>query len=467
VINLKEIVLQLDGPTFESLELKLKKSKGDKFLSLMRAYRENARGDDEIIAELGLNSNAYYVLKSRLYEKIQDHIADDAPVESKNDILDRLRSLAKECYSSPRQISIAHLEKLERDLTRQDMYHELLLVYSILKKMHVRSEKYFHYTQLYNKHMAFLLSVEKSENILSDFNLILSQYLCSKSAALLDRLKFLHREVLHHVKLNPSKQIELIRHILEAEFAIFCSGDDIKIDAEESLVQARKHYAGLSEFSWQKSWDVVLDYLQYEYLRVQNPMKAKQLFTLVNSRRSRLLLYSDVCPAANFFLSKFSFAEISGNELKEELDEQLLSDPHDVYSKVLQGIYRSVLSYSSGQVKAATSALNEVMNEVSFKDFFHINLEIKLTQVYYYLEMGESDLAEGLIKSVYRKIKSEEMTGYDHVLDLIKLFNFRLEDKHPGKHSDQYILFSAKNRGKYAVLQHLIPFMNLKYDVKS
>ncbi len=464
MINIKEVVSQLDAATYASLEEKFRKSKGDKYLSLMKSYRANT-GDEEIVEALGLNSNSFYVLKSRLYEKIQAHISSSSTTsDSKSDVLEVLRSIGKVCYSGPRHVSIAHLEKLEKDLIKQDLHHELLLVYSILKKMHVRTEKFFHYSQLYNKHTAFLLSVEKSESILGDFNLILTQYLCSKSTPLLDRLKFLHREILNHARLNSSKQIELIRNILEAEMYIFCGSDSLEIDIEETLSNARKNLEGLADFAWQKNWDVVIDYLHFEYYRSHNSTKAKQFYVQVNSHSDRLLLFSDVCPAANFFLSKAVFATKAGEDISSDAGKQFLSDPHDVYSKVILGIYRSVLSFSNNQLKEATGSLNDVMNENSFKDFFHINLEIKLTQVFYYLQMGETDLAEGLIKSVYRKIKSEELREYDHVLELIKLYNFILEDKHSAKHSDQFTLFAARNKGTHAVLQHLLPTLNSKYN---
>lgn len=235
MIKLKEIIVNLDSSSYEDFEKQLAKTKADKFLFLAQAYRKGELGDDDILKQLDLNSNSFYVLKSRLYDKIKNHLTEDVAI-SKEEVLNKLQKIYSICYSQPREISIPFLEKLEEELLKFDMHSELLVVYSFLKKMHLKSDRYFYYSQLYNKHIAFWLSLEKAEALLGNFNQLLCQYVFSKSDEYLNRLMFLKSEVANHMALNPSRQIEIISNIVDIELFIFCGPDVVKgIDVEKTL----------------------------------------------------------------------------------------------------------------------------------------------------------------------------------------------------------------------------------------
>ncbi|HWY11443.1 MAG TPA: hypothetical protein VN026_08965, partial [Bacteroidia bacterium] len=453
---------QLEGDVFAGFEKQLVKNKADNFLYLAQSYRKGNIDDDQIIKHLNLSSNSFYVLKSRLYDKVKDHISEDMDV--KKDILNNLQQIHDVCYHQPREIAVAFLEKLEDELLKFDMHSELLVVYSALKKIHLKSERYFHYSQLFNKHIAFWLSLEKSEDVLGNFNQILAQYDFSKSTQFLDKLQFLRLEILNHLALNPSRQIELIKNIIEIELYIFCGDNVIKnFDIEKSLNDTNKKISELPDSSGQKQWEIALDYLFFEYYRKKNPAKALPYYQKVNSQLGNLLLYSNICLSPDFLISKMQFL-LEGNELEELLKDPemaILIDPDDTHSKVVLGIYKSVICYYTGKTKEAITLLNELVNLYSFKDFFHINIEIKLTLSFYYIRLKDFDVAENLLKSLYRKIKSEELSEYENVLDLIKLFTLEIssdsKDKNKSKTKDAFTLFMARNTGPRAVIQYLLP----------
>jgi tetratricopeptide (TPR) repeat protein len=471
MIKLKEIIVQLDDNTYEDFKQQLSKNKADNFLYLAQSYRKNNVNDEEIINHLNLNSNSFYVLKSRLYDKIKSHISSGVDV-NREDILRQLQQVHEMVYNQPRELAIAFLQKLEEDLLKFDMHSELLMVYSALKKVHVKSDRYFHYSQLYNKHLAFWLSLEKTEVTLGNFNQLLGLYDCSKSSEYTDKLSFLHKEVLNHLALNPSRQIEIIKNIVELQLFIFC---DQKVsdtfDAEEVLDDTAKKLKELPESSTHKKWEVVVDYLYFEYFKKINSPKATNLCLKVNEQIGNFMLFNSICLSPRFLISKAQVLCDAGKqeELLNDLDKQILIDPNDSYSKVLYGLYSSLLSYYSGRTKEAINTLNSIINLYSFKDFFHINIEIKITLAYYYIQIKEFDLAENLLKNIYRKIKSEELTQYDNVLDIIKVLNMELypdkTEKGNAKKKDSYTLFVARNNGKYAVLNHLMPEFKKKFNL--
>jgi len=144
-----------------------------------------------------------------------------------------------------------------------------------------------------------------------------------------------------------------------------------------------------------------------------------------------------------------------------------LLDEHDAHAKVLLGIYDAMLSYYSGKTKEAINILNDIINSNSFKDYFHINLEIKLTLAFFYVIQKDFDLAENIIKSLSRKIKSEELEQYANVGDLIKLLNTEVgagaAKRNDAKQKDLLTLFTARNTGEFEVLQHLQAELKMRY----
>ena len=65
--------------------------------------------------------------------------------------------------------SIATLKKIEKELIDYDLANELTVVYKNLKKLHINSPEHFTYSQLYNRHIAYTLAVDKAEQLLADY----------------------------------------------------------------------------------------------------------------------------------------------------------------------------------------------------------------------------------------------------------------------------------------------------------
>lgn len=176
--ELKEIISYLDDQAFELIKSDLIKTNAGNFLHLFKSYRFSSDSDNDIIKHLNIKKNAFYVLKSRLHDKIKNHLTRHIHAD-KEELLKQLQNISDICYNTPRVLSNSMLEKLEKDLLNFDMHFELQIVYSALKKNHLFSEKYFYYSQLYNKQVALGFSLEKVEELLGEFNIVLSKYLFS------------------------------------------------------------------------------------------------------------------------------------------------------------------------------------------------------------------------------------------------------------------------------------------------
>ncbi|MBL7932437.1 MAG: hypothetical protein JNL60_11070, partial [Bacteroidia bacterium] len=386
MLNLKKIISHLDSQVYQSLEENLIKNKADNFLFLLRSYRENNLKDSQIIETLDISSNSLYVLKSRLNDKIQEHLSGGDIHQDKNEVFRLLHSIPEMCQTKPREVSSTFLQKLEKDLMRYDMHNELLVVYSALKKNHLFSEKYFHYSQLYNKHLAFTVSLEKSEELLGNFNRTLGQYDFSRLPRTLENLLFLKKGINDHFALNPSRQIELIRNIMDIQLQVFCNQKGETKSTEELIQDTYKIVQSLPESSPYRSWSAILDYLFFEhYYRIGQTQKAAQYFEKTNANVQHLLLMSPVCLVSQFLVSRICYAQDQKliDQIKNEPAEYL-SDPEDSYTQIMLGIHHATLLYYQGKYKEASARLNSILNVNSFKDYFHINTEIKLMLSYLY-----------------------------------------------------------------------------------
>lgn len=471
MLKLKQIIAQLPQSDFEKITDSFKKTKADNYHLLLNAYREDKLPDAEIISVLDISSNSFYVLKSRLFNKIQEQLSENV-FTTQEQLIKQLLQVPEVCFTMPRETATAFLTKLEKELLKFDLHNDLLVVYSALKKLHIYSEKYFYYSQQYNKHIALGLSLEKAEEILGNFNRILGQYSFSKNQQHLDTLFFLRTELNNLYSLNRSQQIEIIKYLVELQLNIFCiENKEAGLTINETIQSAKKAFLELPETSPHKKWEIVLDYLTFEYyVSIEEYKTAERFFEKVNNSISTLLLYNNICLTSNFLSSKIKFCcELNLTETfpKNPKEIELYFDDQNTHALVLIGIYNSMLYYKQKKYKEAVTALNYILNTVSFKDFFHESITIKLTLAFFYLVQKEFDLVDITLKSVSRKIKSEQLEKYYHVLHLIKIYESEMNNsdksKVAAKNRDLFTLFIANNKKNNEVLAHLIPDLKTKY----
>ena len=467
MLKLKKIILDLSATDFVNLEQHLHDSKSGQSLQLLRHYRSNNKQDTELMKELAINSNSFYVLKSRLYDKIQSLISGNLQ-SNKDDVLRLLHHISDFCYSNPRETSIAFLEKLEQELSQFHMHNELLVVYNALKKMHAFNQKYYHYSQLYNKQIAYSLSIEKSEEILCNFNRLLAQYNFDRLERTRDALLFVRKEIADHYELNPSRQIEIIKNLIDAQLILFCETElKDKIHTENLLHSTQLLFNQLPEQSPFRLYEASLHFLLFEfYFRNNLSLQAADYFTRVNSSLSILLLQTHVAPNALFLHSRLHYLQKTkaGNNWCQEVDGLVLYDPKDMHSEVLINYHTALQLYFNHRTKDAISMVNSILNTNSFKDYFHIQIELKLCLAYFYLSSKEFDMADHIIKNLARKIKNEKLLRYQNVLDLIKLFSSLIKEgstRIQPKHADLLTLFIARNKNENKVLECL------SYELKS
>jgi hypothetical protein len=166
--KLKNIIKQLSTSDFQAIYNSLIESNAEKSAYLLKSMREKHLSDTKIMEELDVNTNAYYTLRSRLNQKIEEYLLQQME-NPRTDILKKVANINEIIFTKKRAIAVATLKKLEKELLDYDLSNELTIVYKTLKKLHINTPDLFNYSQLYNKHVAYMLAIDKAEELLADY----------------------------------------------------------------------------------------------------------------------------------------------------------------------------------------------------------------------------------------------------------------------------------------------------------
>ncbi|MCD6067939.1 MAG: hypothetical protein K0S33_2765 [Bacteroidetes bacterium] len=427
--KLKKTIQQLDTDNFAAFEAMLLKNKSDKFLFLTKAYRTKEVPDTDLQDSLDCTGNALYVLKSRLYDKVQKFLIDNK-TSDKTVVSDKkTESYDQYLYEFPRETAIAMLLELESKCLTNDYTNDLINIYSALKKAHSYSDKYYVYSQLYNKQVAYMIALEKAEDVLFNFNRTLANYFFSDSLTDLEMMGILKKEIRNIFALNKSHRIELILNTIIIQSQLFAG---IGMDEEEPLEDLIERNETIveqhaSDYRISKYRQVNAFFRFEYYIKINQFKKAVPCYEEVTKDTKSWLLMNNTCLAFKFLLTKVDFLVKSGR--KEELPEgmeEMVFDRGDFYTSVVYSFHRGIALYFNGKIKESVTALNAILNEISLVNFFFIELEIKLALAFIYYKQTEYDLADNLLKSMSRKISGEKKSGYNNTKTFIKILGLKM-----------------------------------------
>ncbi|MBS1542008.1 MAG: hypothetical protein JST14_00100, partial [Bacteroidetes bacterium] len=166
--KLKNIIKQLSEKDYNAIYDSLVNGNAEKSAYLLKAMRERQLSEAKVMVELEINANAYYTMRSRLSQKIEEYLVQQ--MESpRTDLLRKVANINEVFFTKKKTIAIAMLRKLEKELIEADLVGELPTIYKLLKKLHIHSPDYFTFSQLYNRHVAYMLAVDKAEDVLADY----------------------------------------------------------------------------------------------------------------------------------------------------------------------------------------------------------------------------------------------------------------------------------------------------------
>jgi len=469
--KLKNIIKQLSDNDYEAIKESLIESSADKSAYLLQSLRERHLSDAKIMDELDVNTNAYYTLRSRLNQKIEEYLLQQ--MESpRTDILKKVANINEIIFTKKKDIAIATLKKLEKELLDYDLSNELTIVYKSLKKLHINSPDHFNYSQLYNRHIAYMLAVDKAEDLLAEYFKKYGYYTLSGDDTDKLELSLLMKEMSNVSALYESHRLYVYHSLMAIFHRLFVEGgeslDDSQEPIEDILDNVEKIFDSYHLDSIYYHLNLVFEFLKLEYYNHYGVYrKAEKYFEEVNDASSNLLTnYTQYTYPAQFLITKvmrhIRYETI--NDVYEE-NENIFADyefdVQDTPSYVTYSIYNAVCCYYVEKYSEGSRWINRLLNEVSLKKYPLVMLEIKIMLALLYCLMRDYDLFNQLINSIQRHIRLVGKEKCEHILILSKVLKVSISEKRKNKEQKIKALLDKMDEIK---TNHFTPIKMIRMD---
>ena len=467
MLRLKEIIKHLNNDDFEFINKYFQKKKSGKQLVLFNCYRENKFSDEEVMEILDMDLNAYYTLKSRLYDKIQVHLITSLG-SNRSELLDKVANITNVLYHTNKSLALAALKRLEEDLLHYDMPYALVEVYKALKKIHYYSPKYYEYSKLYNKHVAYTLALDKVEDLLLDFNRKLGNYYLCRDTNIIEQLTVIKNEINSTCRLYESHRLYVYQSLANISYFLFLP--DIEIteqdeDIEDMLSNVNAIFGKYWEDIEYQNLKLVLKFLYFEYYhKLKLFKKEKQYFEIINEQILKLLLNNSCLFASKFLISKLRLY-VRINKAKKLYNENRVifanykPDKEDVITYINYNKYLAVSAYYTKKYNKAIQILNELNKKVGLINYPHADIEIRLLLALFNYLLHNEDITVKQISNVIRKIKpAANEKDYNNVRIFIKILRVPIDLRTVNcraKISRLINSFILANKRKYQILDFI------------
>ena len=442
--KLKNIIKQLSEKDYSAIYDSLVNGNAEKSAYLLKAMRDRQLSEAKVMVELEINANAYYTMRSRLSQKIEEYLVQQ--MESpRTDLLRKVANINEVFFTKKKTIAIAMLRKLEKELIEADLVGELPTIYKLLKKLHIHSPDYFTFSQLYNRHVAYMLAVDKAEDVLADYFKKYGNYFLSGDATEKLSLELLTREMHSVSNLYESHRLYVYKSCIIIWHRLFVDKEENLQPDEESIEDIFKRVQEIFErYNLDPVYyhlNLLFEFLKLEYYNHYKVYKqAERYYEEVSDAASNLLInYPYYTFAVQFMISKMERALRLGTEgdlyaEQEELFADYEPDVNNVPQHVIYTVYRALCSYYVGRYDETAKWLNSLINDVSLKKYPQAQMEIKALLCLQYCLLKDIDLFNQLSNSVQRNIRMIGKDACENVLTFLKILKIAVSEAKREKH---------------------------------
>ena len=168
-MDLYKIINQLTEEEFQEIYTTFTANKADKSAAFLKIIRDHPESPDkQFLDEFDISPSAFYVLKSRLNQKVEAFLLNRVG-DSDLHVMRRVLNVNDLVFNNPREISVAALRKLEKELVKFDFPFGLMIVYKELQNLHAFDENHTYYKSRYNQQVAYAVAMDKAVDLVVQF----------------------------------------------------------------------------------------------------------------------------------------------------------------------------------------------------------------------------------------------------------------------------------------------------------
>ncbi len=412
----RTLIRQLSKNDYIAVKKSLMDSNAEKTAILLETVREDNPGDDVLMTKLNTSAAAYYALRSRLNQRIEEYLVQQME-NPRTDLFKKVLMINEIIFTKPKDIAVATLKKLEKELKKYDLSNELTVVYKSLKKLNIHSPNYFQYSQLYNRHVAYMLTLDKAEDILSEYFKKYGHFLISGDDGIKTELKLLKREMHTNCSLYQSHRLFVYNSCVSIFHRLFVDSDEKNIEDNEKPTDdlLKENEDILSSYKMDSTYfhlSTVFDFLWLSY------------YDHYNVNRKVEIYYDDLNAHSPQLLTNFNLFTFPGSILILKLrrairlgnTDQLYEENSHMYSEILinksdiplyyiYATYRALSAYYSREISEAISWITPLISEISWKKFPLAMIEARILLVFFHYLNDEPDMVKMVGTSIQRQIR--------------------------------------------------------------
>ena len=463
--TLRHIVTRLSEEDYKMLLANIATDKHSKPYIVLETIRHKAVTDSEMIDILEINPSTYYTLKSRLNNKVAAILSKNTenPISA---LMQEVSRVPASLYGTNKRVAIRSLKELEKQLLEYDLSNELIIVYHSLARLNMYCEEYKHYENLYNKFVAFSLASAKAENIYYDFTRMIGEYQLSNSPDELAKIESSLRELANISELYNSHRMFVFFNIMQTYYLLLTAKSiegliQREMEVDKNLQDMKAIFDKYPLDTFYNTVKFIVDALHFEYyLKINNLVRARHYYKLVMNNIEEYASHHIM----NFHVVQFLNAKIGLSlashedkilkEKNELIFRSLYIENEEVYSYICYHKYRAIVKFYEGDFQGTANILNDLRDTINLKNYWLVDVDIKLFQAFQYAVLKEDILCKQLIGNVERKLRAKK-TGFKNIKLFIKLIKASLLLEGKEKISSLWELFCQKNTGEETVLSYL------------
>lgn len=468
-MDLYKIISQLTEEEFNEIHANFIANKAEKTASFLEIIRDNPETPDKDFLKLhDISPSAFYVLKSRLNQRIETFLLNRLG-DNNLHALRRVLNVGDLVANNPREISVAALRRLERELLKFDFPYGLMIVYKALQNLHAFDDNYIYYRSHYNQQVAYAVAMDKAQDLVVQFFRAFDNYHLSRKEKDFQEMIRVMEKIDNTQNLYESNRLTLFKYIVHIFARLFINiPDTIRCEVASLDEMFEKSFSILEEYqedSFYKNLNILFNYFRFiHYDNNQQWDKAQIYFEILDYKIEELLNHHHFNANTSLFLfRKLDYHKRTGtvHQLVKDIDEyidEIEVDPYRMSFFVNYNLFRAYAYFESGNYSKVTRILYNLRNEVNLRKSLHADLEVKFFLALAYVVVKDFDLANQLILSLQRQLRKETMKNYEHGKVLIKILNVALGGRPRTrlKNLTQNIeLWKSDNVGRYAMLAPL------------
>lgn len=429
--------------------------------------------DQEIKEKLSLSANAYSTLRSRLHTKVQNQLIalSDSP---RADVLNKLLNIDDIIFTQTPTIALTTLKKLERELIRYDLSNELTIVYKYLKKLHLNSSLHFHYSQLYNRHVAYSLALDKAEDLLAKYFKCYGNYYVMGDSSKKLELTAIFEEMKNVCALYQSHRMFVYFAALQIFHRLFVDEkafDQYKlVPIEDVLAQVDDTFKKYPKDDIYIHLHLLFIYIRFEYYHKHGIIgKALALLHEMNVEIPKLLIhYENYSFPAQVLISQLQlvlsgYLDINRVNTPQIFDDFSIEDS-STPAKVVYYIYRALTSYYNKDYSSASKWLFELNNIVSFKEHNELLMEVKCLTAFIKFIQKDDILFKQNLTSAQRILRMIGAENTPHLAAFVKMLGILNSESNKNKEEKLQRQLSILRQFPMEGFQPTL-YLNLKLEV--